>query len=122
MSQLGEVPSEPAAVPTKHLRVGIIFQDAPFAPEMVVVPAGSFIMGSPEGEPKSLEHERPQREVTIARPFAVGRYAVTFDEWDAYIADTGSKVDKPLYNPGWGRSNLPVTDVSWEDARTIFPG
>ena len=54
---------------------------------MVVVPAGSFMMGSPENEPERSSDE-DQVRVSIAAPFAVGKYAVTFDEWDACDRDT----------------------------------
>jgi hypothetical protein len=54
------------------------FKDLDVCPEMVVVPAGSFTMGSLEND-----REKPPHTVTIKAPFAVGRFAVTFDEWDA---------------------------------------
>src|SRR5262245_7311799 len=58
------------------LRPGRVFRDCPdVCPEMVVVPAGSFMMGSRE-----RSSEGPQRTVTIARPFAVGKFEVTFTE------------------------------------------
>ena len=47
---------------------------------MVVVPAGSFTMGSPTGEAGRFEDEGPQRDVRIAKPFAVGKFQVTLDE------------------------------------------
>jgi formylglycine-generating enzyme required for sulfatase activity len=84
---------------------------------MVIVPAGTFLMGSRDGE--GDEDERPQHKVTIARPFAVGRFAVTFDEWDAAYGRGGVK-----HNPrdeGWGRGRRPVINVSWEDA-TAYVG
>ena len=56
-----------------------IFKECPPCPEMIVVPAGEFIMGSPENEQGSEENERPQHTVIIAKPLAVGRFAVTFD-------------------------------------------
>src|SRR5262249_5287056 len=52
-------------------RAGETFRDCPDCPEMVVVPAGSFMMGSPENEDEHSPDEGPQRKVTIARPFAV---------------------------------------------------
>jgi formylglycine-generating enzyme required for sulfatase activity len=53
--------------------------------------------------------------VTLARPFAVGKYAVTFDEWDACVA-AGGCTHKPG-DRGWGRGRQPVIDVSWQDAQ-----
>ena len=65
------------------------FKDCPDCPEMVVVPAGKFTMGSPEGEDGRGSDEGPQRKVTIAKSFAVGKFEVTFAEWDACVAASG---------------------------------
>ena len=59
---------------------------------MVVVPAGSFTMGSPSTETDRSEDEGPQRTVTIGSDFAVGRYEVTWAEWDACVADGGGQL------------------------------
>jgi formylglycine-generating enzyme required for sulfatase activity len=69
-------------------------------------------MGAPEGEDGRSADEGPQHRVTIARPFALGRYAVTFEEYDAFCA-TGR--DEPA-DRGWGRGRRPVINVSWNDA------
>ncbi len=93
-----------------------IFKDAESAPEMVVVPAGEFWMGSKDGE--GNEDERPRHKVTIAKPFAVGRYAVTFNEWDAARVASGV-----LHNPSCPvrrRGRWPVVDVSWDDAQAYI--
>ena len=98
------------------------FQDAPFAPQMVVVPAGEFMMGSPADEPWRESAEGPQHKVVIGHPFAVGRYAVTFEEWNfaqrdnAWASVTGTKPRKPK-DQKWGRGRRPVIDVSWDDAK-----
>jgi formylglycine-generating enzyme required for sulfatase activity len=59
-----------------------VFKECDNCPEMVVVPAGSFTMGSPATDKDHRDDEGPQHDVRLARPFAVGRFAVTFDEWD----------------------------------------
>jgi formylglycine-generating enzyme required for sulfatase activity len=92
------------------------FKECDKCPEMVVVPAGSFTMGSPASEDGHQSHESPQHPVTFARQFAVGRFAVTFDEWDACVADGGCNDHKPS-EAGWGRGRQPVINVSWDDAK-----
>ncbi len=80
-------------------------------PEMVVIPAGSFMMGSLPAEEGRHTDEEPQHRVTIAHPFAASRFAVTFDEWDV-CAIYGDCVS--LNNLGRGRQ--PVVQVTWNDA------
>jgi formylglycine-generating enzyme required for sulfatase activity len=94
------------------------FKDCENCPEMVVVPGESFTMGSPAEEPGRGDDEGPQHnKVTIAKPFAVGRFAVTFAEWDACVADGGCDGYKPS-DAGWGRGDRPVINVSWDDAQS----
>lgn len=88
-----------------------VFRDCPKCPEMVVVPAGKFRMGSNTGD----SDERPVHSVTIASAFALGKYEVTFDEWDACVADGGCKGYRP-FDQYWGRGNRPVIGLSWIDA------
>ena len=71
------------------------FKECTNCPEMIVVPAGSFTMGSPASEPGRDPDEGPQHTVTLAQQFAVGRFALTFDEWDACVADGGCNGYKP---------------------------
>ncbi len=94
---------------------GEAFRDCTDCPEMVVVPAGNFMMGSPENEPGRYASEGPQRRVAIAKPFAVGKFEVTFDEWDACEVAKGC-THKPE-DQGWGRGKRPVINVSWTDAK-----
>jgi formylglycine-generating enzyme required for sulfatase activity len=98
------------------LKEGSSFRECDKCPEMIVAPTGSFQMGSSE---KSANHdaiEAPQHKVTFARPFSVGRYAVTFDEWDTCVADGGCTGYRPFEN-GWGRGKRPVINISWMDAK-----
>jgi len=104
---------------------GKSFRDCPKCPEMVVAPAGSFLMGSTQEEINVLivecnselyQAEAPQHKVTISKPFAVGKFAVTFDEWDACIADGGCGGYSPK-DEGWGRGTRPVINMSWYDAK-----
>jgi formylglycine-generating enzyme required for sulfatase activity len=95
------------------------FKDCPACPEMVVVPAGTFTMGDdadPDRASFQKNWERPEHKVAIKQPFAVGRFAVTFDEWDACVAAGGCNDHRPDDN-GWGRARRPVIKVSWHDAK-----
>jgi len=98
------------------LSPGRAFRDCPdVCPEMVAVPAGSFRMGSLVTEQGRDKTEGPERKVTIARPFAVGKFEVTFAEWDACVA-AGGCYHVPD-DRGWGRGRRPVIGVSWNDAK-----
>jgi formylglycine-generating enzyme required for sulfatase activity len=90
------------------------FRDCPVCPVMVVVPAGEFLMGAPEGELGRSKDEGPRRRVVIAQPLAAGKFEVTFAEWDACAAQGGC-TQKPG-DEGWGRGKHPVINVSWRDA------
>ena len=90
-------------------------QPCPLCREMVVAPAGTFTMGSPATE-KERSDQEAQARVMIARPFAVGKFAVTFDQWDACVADGGCNGYRPA-DEGWGRGNRPVINVNWDDAK-----
>jgi formylglycine-generating enzyme required for sulfatase activity len=94
---------------------GHVFRDCAACPEMVVLPAGAFLMGSPERELGRGSDEGPQHAVTIRDRLAVGRFEVTFAQWDACVAAGGC-----AHNPGdegWGRGKRPVINVSWNDAK-----
>ncbi|MFM8442236.1 MAG: formylglycine-generating enzyme family protein [Methylococcus sp.] len=89
-------------------------KDGGKGPVMVVIPAGSFTMGSPETEKGRYTDESPQHTVTIAQPFAMSRDEVTFDDYDRFAKATNRK---PPDDSGWGRGNRPVIKVSWQDAQ-----
>ena len=71
--------------------------------EMLLIPAGTFMMGSPESE-KGRSDNETQHEVTLTKPFYMGKYEATQDQWEAVMGDNPSR------NKG---TKLPVTDVSW---------
>ncbi len=107
------VPPAPPQTPRESIRApskpGDVFRDCSDCPEMVVVPAGSFAMGS------SSDYEKPVHRVRIATGFAVGRNEVTFNEWDRCVDDGGCK-----FRPDdrkWGRADRPVINISWADAK-----
>ena len=90
------------------------FSDCSDCPQMVVIPIGTFLMGSPPSEPQREHNEGPQREVTVGS-FALGKYPVTFAEWDACVADGGC-----THSPDdrqWGRGQQPVMNINWYDAQ-----
>ena len=95
---------------------GRTFRDCAECPELVVVPVGDFMMGSPSGEKGRRKNEGPRHRVTIGAPFAVGVYEVTFGEWEACVSGGGCNGYRPD-DRGWGRGNRPVVNVSWKDAK-----
>ena len=102
----------------RALKPGQAFREcAKDCPEMVVVPAGEFIMGSPPTEKGRMPDEGPQHRVTIARPFAVSKYDVTFNDWDACVSVGGCPREGRAGDVDWGRDTRPVIYVSWDDAQ-----
>ncbi|MCI4665221.1 MAG: SUMF1/EgtB/PvdO family nonheme iron enzyme [Neomegalonema sp.] len=89
-------------------------QDCAACPEMVAIPAGSFLMGSPETELERKKREGPQRRVAIKR-FAIGKYEITFEQWDRCAAEGYCRSNPKPGDEGWGRGKRPVINVSWKD-------
>jgi formylglycine-generating enzyme required for sulfatase activity len=90
--------------------------DCADCPDMVVIPAGSYLMGSPDSEASRIGTEQ-QRRVAITYALAVSRFDITFDEWGACVRDGGCDGYSPS-DQGWGRGRRPVINVSWNDAQT----
>jgi formylglycine-generating enzyme required for sulfatase activity len=84
-----------------------------YCPEMIVVPAGKFMMGSPSTEEDRAEVEGPQHEVTIARPFAVSKFEVTFGQWETCIQYGGCA----HIGNEFGGGKQPAINISWYDAK-----
>src|SRR6266540_4782835 len=84
-----------------------------YCPQMVVVPAGKFTMGSSATEKDRYDDEGPQQEVTIARPFAVSKFELTFDQWDTCVQYGGcTRLGSPF-----GDGKQPAINMSWDDAQ-----
>jgi len=86
---------------------------------MVVIPAGEFMMGQiPDARPV-FESEMPSHKVTFPRPFAIGKYELTFLEYDQFVKATGYRKPSDLGwgTKFWGRERTPVFDVTWHDAQ-----
>lgn len=90
---------------------GIEIQDKDFAPEMVVISRGQYMMGDASGIGK--EDELPVHNVNINQQFAIGKYEVTFEQYDYFSKESGRKKADDF---GFGRGKYPVISVSWEDA------
>jgi formylglycine-generating enzyme required for sulfatase activity len=83
-------------------------------PEMIVIPAGEFMMGPSADEKARFGDQTRAHKVTIARPFAVSKFDVTFADWDACVAAGGCP---QIGDAGFGRETKPVINVTWNDAQ-----
>lgn len=95
-------------------RMGQIVRDCAYCPELVVIEPGNFMMGSPAGEVGRAAEEGPRHLVALPRPFAMGKYEVTFDEYDVCVAEGGCSYQVP--DRSWGRGRRPVA-VNYYDAQ-----
>ena len=109
-----------------RLRDLAVFREAPFASEMVIIAAGEFMMGCDLGDDRLGEDDRAwakeivpgqgKRLMRIPRRFAIGRYPVTFEEYDVFCE--AEKREKPE-DQGWGRKRRPVININWNDAQAF---
>ncbi|MDZ4200742.1 MAG: SUMF1/EgtB/PvdO family nonheme iron enzyme [Gallionella sp.] len=94
-----------ALAATENFPPGYSFSDCSACPKMIVVPAGRFVLGTTDSV----------QPLVIDKAFAIGKYEVTFDEWDACVAAGGCGGYRPS-DEGWGRGRHPVMNLSWQDA------
>ena len=95
----------------KNREMGGTFQDCDVCPKLSVIPSGTFIMGRNSRH----KHEKPAHKVTIAKPFAIGIYEVTFDEWEACFKAGGCQKIPDDHN--WGRGKRPVINITWQETK-----
>ena len=116
---------------------GEMFRDCAECPQMIVLPLGRFIMGSPQNEAERFDDEGPQREVVLATPVAVGRFEVTVGEFRRFLGAAGHAAGGNCFAPdsdgdgaldqspdaSWAKPGFeqddqsPVTCVTWDDAQ-----
>ena len=109
-----EPPMSPLA-PDMEYADGEVFRDCEFCPEMVVIPAGAFMMGSVSQDPEAFGDEKPQHRVSVGR-FALGLYEVTREEYAAFALDSdGTSWREPGFAQG---DDHPVVHITWPEAQT----
>jgi formylglycine-generating enzyme required for sulfatase activity len=115
VEDIAPIVGPPATERQKGLKPGTVLRDklkdGSQEPEMQVIPPGMFLMGDIDG--CGNEYERPVHPVRIISPFAIGRYEVTFEEYDRFATAMGRELPGDY---GWGRRQRPVINVSWNDA------
>ena len=131
----GPAPAGPQVASGLYTRPGDVFRDTAEGPEMVVIPAGRFTMGSPSTEVGRDGNEGPTRVVMIPKSFAVSKYEVTRSEFAAFVRATNRPMTGGCYiwngstvaldakkgwtDPGFGQTDRdPVVCVSWDDAKS----
>ena len=107
---LNAKPIPSAEAPPPVFKTGQVFRDCPDCPELVVVPAGLFIMGLNATSKKG----KPAHRVNIAKPFAIGRFEVKFSEWRACVDAGGCNTEPDDHR--WGRKGRPVINITYYDA------
>lgn len=117
--------------------LGETFRDCADCPQMTVVPAGTFQMGAPDGEPGRFANEGPVHTVTIPRPFAIGTFNVTVEEYRAFVEATGHNTSDQCRilqsrdlvttaGPNWRNPNFwqtdshPVVCLRWDDVQAYI--
>ncbi|MFM9886955.1 MAG: SUMF1/EgtB/PvdO family nonheme iron enzyme [Burkholderiales bacterium] len=127
-------PATPPAGSLQSMQPGTVFGDCEGCPEMVVIPPGRFVMGSPANEEGRFNNESPQREVAIPRVIAVGKFEITRGQFERFAQEENrplgdgcfalisgkweKQADKNRRNPGFPQTDdHPVVCVDWNDAR-----
>lgn len=94
-----------------------LFKDCETCPEMIVIPGGSFTMGSPKDEIGHVHDEEPQIKVTLPR-FALARFETRWDEWQACVEAAICAEDND--DQGWGKGARPISTIDLQDTRSYI--
>ncbi len=83
----------------------------------VWIPPGTFQMGCSPGDSECYPHEKPAHQVTITRGFWLGQSEVTVAAYRRFVGAVGKEMPSaPWFNSGWSDQEMPIVNVSWEDA------
>jgi formylglycine-generating enzyme required for sulfatase activity len=98
------------------------FKDCGACPTMMVIPGGRINMGSPADEEGRWSDEGPQHQVLISRAIAVGKFEITYSEWDVCVSAGActaqiNSTEGVAHDEGWGREQRPVVNLSWAEAK-----
>ena len=104
---LGAASSASVSSPTPHIALEPTFSNS-IGMEFVLIPAGTFMMGSPDSDTEARDDEKPAHHVTISQPFYLGKYPVTQAQWEAVMSNNPSQFK--------GHPTQPAGGVSWDDA------
>jgi len=130
-------PEKPEKPKTKSYKVGETFIECDWCPEMVVVPSGNFIMGEKAKQGDKFRITEPKHKVTIAKPFAIGKFEVSREEYERFIIATGHDVGNNCWTvePGGSKyrknrsyrvtgiprvDSYPTVCVNWQDAKAYI--
>ncbi len=109
VASLPAVAQAPATAKTPAATAPKVFKDCDVCPEMVVLPKGAFIMGS-----NLLPAEQPKHPVFIKKPFAMSRFEITFDNWEACLRELACTHNPHDHN--WGRGRQPIVNIDFHMA------
>lgn len=104
---------KPVADPRRHSR------PSPRSMNMVTIRAGELLIGSPDSEPKRQRFEGPQVLVKIPYRFEIGKFEVTYNDWNKCLRGGGCRGYRPD-DKGWGKGRRPVINISYNDAQSYI--
>jgi serine/threonine-protein kinase len=115
---VGDVSTKGTANAAIPIPVGTVKVNPKDGLKYVWIPAGSFRMGCSPGDTECFDTEKPPHQVTITKGFWLGQTEVTVKAYKRFARGTGKAMpDTPSFNPGWINDQMPIVNVSWDDAQ-----